>query len=516
VESRVEQFEQIRRDRDREGLSIRGLARRHGVHRRAVREALLSPVPPAKRVPVGRPAPKLGAYRVVIDSWLEADRVAPRKQRHTAKRIHQRLVDELGADVAETTVRQYVRARKRAMGWAVSEVFVPQIHAPGMEGEVDWGEADVVLAGVVMTVHLFVMRASFSGAAFCQASLVETQQAFLECHVQAFEWFGGVFPSLRFDNLKSAVKKVLKGRRRVESDRFVALRSHYLFASQFTTPGLEGAHEKGGVEGEVGRHRRNHLVPVPEVADLAELNRLLLAGCEADLDRRIDGRPVSVREAWGVERPLLLALPAEPFDACESAAPRVDAKSLVTIRQNRYSVPVALAGLKVSARVGAREITINHGGREVARHERLHGKYGTSAQLDHYLELLARKPGALEHSVALDQERDRGGWPDCFDQLWAALTGRYGRSDAARQMVDVLLLCRDHGPAAVELAVRGALAAGAHDGRAVAVLASRAQSAGRVAPAPLTGLDARLQAHDRPVPDLADYDQLRDQRKARR
>ena len=516
MESRVEQFEQIRRDRDREGLSIRGLARRHGVHRRAVREALLSPVPPAKRAPVGRPAPKLGAYRAVIDSWLEADRVAPHKQRHTAKRIHQRLVDELGADVAETTVRQYVRARKRAMGWAVSEVFVPQIHAPGMEGEVDWGEADVVLAGVVTTVHLFVMRASFSGAAFCQASLVETQQAFLELHVQAFEWFGGVFPSLRFDNLKSAVKKVLKGRRRVESDRFVALRSHYLFASQFTTPGLEGAHEKGGVEGEVGRHRRNHLVPVPEVADLAELNRLLLAGCEADLDRRIDGRPVSVREAWGVERPLLLALPAEAFDACESAAPRVDGKSLVTIRQNRYSVPVALAGLKVSARVGAREITINHGGREVARHERLHGKYGTSAQLDHYLELLARKPGALEHSVALAQERDRGGWPDCFDQLWAALTGRYGRSDAARQMVDVLLLCRDHGPAAVELAVRGALAAGAHDGRAVAVLARRAQSAGRVAPAPLTGLDARLQAHDRPVPDLADYDQLRDQREGGR
>jgi hypothetical protein len=167
--------------------------------------------------------------------------------------------------------------------------------------------------------------------------------------------------------------------------------------------------------------------------------------------------------------------------------------------------------LKVSARVGAREITINHGGREVARHERLHGKYGTSAQLDHYLELLARKPGALENSLALAQERDRGAWPDCFDQLWAALTGRYGRSDAARQMVDVLLLCRDHSPAAVELAVRGALTAGAHDGRAVAVLASRAQSAGRVAPAPLTGLDARLEAHDRPAPDLADYDQLRNQ-----
>jgi transposase len=516
VGSRVEQFEQIRRDRDREGLSIRGLAVRHGVHRRTVKQALASPVPLVKRSPVGRPAPKLGPYRAVIDSWLRADRDAPRKQRHTAKRIHQRLVDEHGADVAETTVRQYVRGRKRAMGWPVGEVFVPQVHAPGVEAEVDWGQAEVVLAGVATTVHLFVMRASFSGAAFCQASLVETQQAFLELHVQAFEWFGGVFPSLKFDNLKSAVKKVLKGRRRVESDRFVALRSHYLFASQFTTPGLEGAHEKGGVEGEVGRCRRNHLVPVPHVADLADLNRLLLAGCEQDLERRIDGRPVTVREAWAVERPLLLALPAEAFDACESAAPRVDAKSLVTIRQNRYSVPVALAGLKVGARLGAREITIQHGGREVARHERLHGKFGTSAQLDHYLELLARKPGGLENSLALHQERDRGAWPSCFDQLWAALIERYGRSDAARQMVDVVLLCREHGPDQVALAVRGALTAGAIDGRAVAVLARRAESPPAVV-VPLSGLEPRLAAHERPVPeDLADYDQLRDQQEVRR
>jgi transposase len=507
VKSRVEQFEQIRRDRDREGLSIRGLAVRHGVHRRAVRQALASAVPPVKRAAVGRPAPKLGPFRAVIDGWLEADRTAPRKQRHTARRIHQRLVDEYGADVAETTVRQYVRARKRAMGWAVGEVFVPQVHAPGMEGEVDWGEADVVLAGIVTTVHLFVMRASFSGAAFCQASLVETQQAFLELHVQAFEWFGGVFPTLRFDNLKSAVKKVLKGRRRVESDRFVAMRSHYLFVSQFTTPGIEGAHEKGGVENEVGRHRRNHLVPVPRVADLAELNRWLLAGCETDLARRIDGRSVTVGEAWAVERPLLLGLPVEPYDACETAAPRVDAKSLVTIRQNRYSVPVALAGLKVSAWVGAREITINHGGREVARHERLHGKAQTSAQLDHYLELLARKPGAMEHSVALHQERDRGSWPDCFDELWAALSQRYGRSDAARQMVDVVLLCREHGPAGVELAVRGALTAGAIDGRAVALLARRAQSTERAVSVPLTGLQPHLEAITRPLPDLTEYDE---------
>ena len=154
---------------------------------------------------------------------------------------------------------------------------------------------------------------------------------------------------------------------------------------------------------------------------------------------------------------------------------------------------------------GAREITVTHHDRVVARHERLHGRYGTRAILDHYLELLARKPGGLARSVALAQERERGAWPGCFDELWAQIAERYGASEAARQMVDVLMLAREHGPARLELAVRGALTAGAADGRAVAVLARRTA---QPAAAPLAGLDARLAAHDRPEPDLADYDQL--------
>jgi transposase len=503
----VEQFEQIRRDSEREGLSIRALAERHGVHRRAVRQALASPVPPAKRTPTSRPAPKLGAYREVIDGWLVDDLDAPRKQRHTAKRIWRRLVDEHGAQVAETTVRDYVRRRRRELGHGPGEVFVPQVHAPGQTAEVDWGEAVVELAGTPTRVNLFFMRSCFSGAAFSMASPVETQQAFLEGHAHAFAWFDGVFAEVRYDNLKSAVKQVLKGRRRVESDRFVAMRSHYLFDSLFTTPGVEGAHEKGGVEGEVGRLRRNHLVPVPQVGSIAQLNRLLVDACERDLGRRIAGRPGTVAEQNAIERPLLRALPAAgPFDATETTSVRVDAKALVTVRQNRYSVPVALAGLRVQAAVGAREIVICHRDQQVARHERLHGRFGTSAQLDHYLELLARKPGGLERSLPLAQAREQGAWPECFDQLWTQLAERYGASEAARQMVDVLMLVREHGPARVQLAVRGTLAAGAIDGRAVAVLARRTDSAAQ--PPPLRDLDARLAAHDRPQPDLAGYDAL--------
>ncbi len=164
-----------------------------------------------------------------------------------------------------------------------------------------------------------------------------------------------------------------------ETDRFIALRSHYLYESQFTIPGVEGAHEKGGVEGEVGRFRRRHLVPVPEVSTLAELNARMLAGCETDLQRRIAGRPETVGEAFARERPLLRGLPAERASTAEQATPRVNAKALVTIKQNSYSVPVRLAGLRVHSQVGAREIELRHGGELVALHERLQGRFGVSA-----------------------------------------------------------------------------------------------------------------------------------------
>ena len=505
MRSRLELFEQIRRDRDREELSIHELARRHGVHRRTVRQALASALPPARKRAQGRPAPKLGAYRELIDGWLTADREAPPKQRHTARRVFERLSDEHGVQVSERQVRRYVRERRRALGELVDELFVPLCHQPGAEAEVDWGEATVVLGGVETKVFLFLMRACFSGACFVQAHTRETQQAFLEAHVAAFDFFGGTFSLVRYDNLRSAVRKVLKGRRRVEADRFVCLRSHYLYESSFTRPGKQGAHEKGGVEGEVGRFRRAHLVPVPEVSSLAELNGLLAVACLADLRRTIRGRRETVSEALAKEVELLRALPDEPFDAAEHASPRADQKALVTVRQNQYSVPVALAGLRVAARIGAREIALSHDGREVACHPRLDGRFGVSAQLDHYLELLALKPGALGRSLALAQERERGAWPECFDELWQAIEARVGASEAARQLVDVLLLCRELGLARVELAVRGALAAGAHDGRAVAVLVRRSE---RTQPEPLEGLDERLSATQRPEPDLARYDRL--------
>ncbi len=236
----------------------------------------------------------VGDGAVDQDSDVIADRTAPRKQRHTARRVWERLVEEHDVKVAESTVRDYVRAAKRRLVLDHVEVTIPQHHELGAKAEVDFGSVRIYLAGVLTEVELFVMRMSASGKAFRHAYGNEAQEVFLDGHVHAFESFGGVPSRIRYDNLKTAVVKVLQGRSRVESERFVALRSHYGFESFFCRPGIDGAHEKGGVEGEIGRFRRRRLVPVPKVSTLAELNAILHAAVESDDARHIDSRFMTV------------------------------------------------------------------------------------------------------------------------------------------------------------------------------------------------------------------------------
>ena len=294
MRSRVELFEQIRRDRRLEELSIRELADRHKVHRRTVRQALADAVPPPRKVYPVRPRPAIDEWVTVIDAWLIADKDAPRKQRHTARRVWQRLVAEHQATCSEVTVSRYVARRRVELGLATREVSIPQTHLAGAEAEVDFGEFYATIAGLVVKCWMFVMRLSHSGKAFHVAFATQAQEAFLEGHVLAFDYFGGVPGRIRYDNLKPAVIRVLKGRDRTESERFTALRSHYGFDSFFCRPGIDGAHEKGGVEGEIGRFRRRHLVPVPKVASLAELNEVIASADLLDDDRVITGRPITI------------------------------------------------------------------------------------------------------------------------------------------------------------------------------------------------------------------------------
>jgi transposase len=247
--------------------TIRGIARKFGVHRRLVREAVVQALPPDRKPPQ-RQRPKLAPAIPFIEAILAADRRAPRKQRHTAHRIFHRLQAELPTcRVAESTVREYVRDRKRALGLLGRATCVPQSYAWGSEGQADWYEAVAELGGERQPLQVFALRSMASGGAFHRAYTHATQQAFLEAHEAAFHYFGGVFHHLLYDNLPLAVKRILRGREHEQTTRFIAFRSHWRFAATFCTPG-EG-HEKGGIEGVAGYFRRNHWVPIPEAPDLA-------------------------------------------------------------------------------------------------------------------------------------------------------------------------------------------------------------------------------------------------------
>jgi len=370
--SKVELFELIRRDHYVNGQSIRQIARQRRVHRRTVRQALASALPPLRKAPLREPPVLTRALRQVIDGWLKADRSAPRKQRHTGTRVHERLVKEQGYLGSAVTVRMYISRRRRELG-QVEEALVPQCYAPGEEAQVDWYEAEVEFPTGRQVVQFFVMRACFSGREFHMAFARQTQQAFLEGHVAAFGYFGGVFARVRYDNLGSAVKKVLRGRRREETERFIALRSHYLFEADFCRPGLAGAHEKGGVEGAVGRFRHHHLVPVPQMEDMAALNCYLRLACEVDDRRRPAGQTTSVEEAWVPERLELRALPVTSFPTAEVLSCRVDHSARIRVRTNHYSVPVALVGKRVEVRLHSHGLEVLHAGHVVANHERLQG-----------------------------------------------------------------------------------------------------------------------------------------------
>jgi len=519
----VELFEAIRRDDRVEELSVRALSDKYGVHRRTVRQALANAVPPVRKAPV-RVAPKLDPAKGLIDAMLTEDLTAPRKQRHTARRVLARLVDEHGfTDLTYSAVRDYVARRRpeiwAAAGKAIQDAFVPQTHEPGAEAEVDFADLWIDLAGVRTKVFLFTLRLSFSGKAVHRAYATQGQEAFLEGHQAAFEVLGGTpMFHIRYDNLKAAVSRVLFGRTRTESSRWVAFRSHYGFESFYCHPGVEGAHEKGGVEGEGGRFRRNHLVPVPQVASMAELNALLTGYDLADDTRRISNRTSSVGQHFTFEAPLLRPLPTEAFETGLTVTPRVDRYARVTVRQCHYSVPARLIGHRVRGVLRASELVLFDGRTQVASHERATVRGSEVLLLDHYLEVLVRKPGALRGATALAQARAAGTFTAAHEAFWAAARQAHGDGGGTRALVEVLLLHRHHAHTDVIAGITAALAVGAVSPDVVAVETRRhGQQATAAAAGPvvvslqarrLAELTDQLPLDLRPPPSVAAYDSL--------
>ncbi|MER5624464.1 hypothetical protein ABT061_25865 [Streptosporangium sp. NPDC002544] len=327
---------------------------------------------------------------------------------------------------------------------------------------------------------------------------------------------------IRYDNLKSAVAQVIGfSRSRVETDRWTAFRSHWGLDACYCRPGIEGAPEKGGVEGQIGWFRRNHLVPVPDVLSLQALNAMIDEWDAADEARRIGGWARTVGEFLEIERPLLRPLPTEPFETGRWLTPRVDRFAQVTVRTNKYSVPVRLIGRRVRVLLHASDLVIYDGRAEAARHERLPGKSGARLDLDHYLEALVRKPGALPGSTALEQARAAGKFTPVHDAWWAAARKAHGDAAGTRALVEVLLLHRHMDSEHVVAGLAAVLQAGALTADAVALEARKAadEADGQPAaddtpsvPSAVASLTARrlekLPPDTRPLPSVAAYDQL--------
>jgi len=499
---KVELFEEIRREYEFGNRSVRAIAKKVGVHRRMVRQALGNAVPPARK-PAQRKRPKLGPYLSFIDGILASDQKAPRKQRHTAHRIYTRLIGEMPqCDISEGTVRRYVSRKKEEMGVARRETFVPQAYEWGIEAQVDWYEAYADIGGERQKVQVFGMRSMASGAAFHRSYPRATQQAFLEAHELAFTYFGGVFKVVRYDNLSSAVKKIMRGRQREENEKFVAFRSHWRYQAEFCTPAA--GHEKGGIEGEAGYFRRNHWVPVPEAADLDELNEQLLVSCRRDEQRMIGDRSQMVGAGMLIEREHLLPMAEEGFDLAEESLPMVDKLGCVRVKSNWYSAPLK-AGTKVRAKTYAATIEIWQQGQRVARHPRCYGAGQQILDLEHYLEVLDRKPGALAGSRPLKQWREQGRWPESYDTLLHKLIERHGKQNGTREMIELIKLGRQHGYKRLEEMVRKALELGCWDGAAVRYLVCE-QMLDRSQPGPIeVGALAR---YGQALPVISGYDEL--------
>ena len=428
-----------------EGLSRRQAAERFGKDPRTIKKMCEFSAPPGYRRAKPAARPKLDPFRGVIEAILAADLHAPVKQRHTAKRIFERLRDEHGYLGGATVVKDYVRGARIT----AREMFVPLAHPPG-HAQVDFGEAVAIIAGVRQKIHFFCMDLPQSDAGFVKAYPAETTEAFLDGHVAAFAFFGGVPVSILYDNLKIAVARILGDGKRVRSRAFTELQSHYLFADRFGRPGK--GNDKGNVEGLVKYARKNYMVPIPQAASFAALNAMLTAACTRRQDDVLRGFAATISARMTADVAAFRNDPAGPFEPCEKVATRVSAFSLVRYRTNDYSVPTRYGHREVLVKGFVDEVVIVCGAEIVARHTRSYAKADLIFDPIHYLELLERKPGALDQAAPLQ------GWdlPDEFAVLRRLLENRMGVR-GRREFIQVLRLMEIFAIEDVAAAIKTAL-----------------------------------------------------------
>lgn len=441
------------------------------------------------------PAPQLGAYHAVIQQWLEADQTAPRKQRHTSRRIWQRLRDEYGATVSESTVRHYVAQLRRRLHPEDVPVFLDLVFDPGEAAQVDWGEAKIVLDGHEWTAQIFCMRLAHSGAAFVQVFPHQRLEAFLAAHVAAFDFFGGIPQHLIYDNLTTAVQRILHGRGRQLNARFAEFVAHYVYLPLFATPA--SGWEKGLVEGLVGYARRTFMVPVPTAPDWNTLNARLRAQCLQERDRvlpRRHGDTIGI--LWDRERTAFLPLPPQAFQPATWWTVRVSSQSLVRHHRAVYSVPTSYVGQSLRLAAFWDHVELWTLTERVASHP-LGQPDELQLQLDHYLDALRHKPGAVRNARVV---RDLGPVVRSYQQAFLAV-----HPEAYGAFVDILFLFRRFPATQILDAQPAALTAGCFDAEALSQRLSH-PAAGNPADAPQVAQNPQGPRVAQPHPRL--YDQL--------
>jgi transposase len=445
----VDLYSRVRRACHVEGMSKSAAARLFGIDRKTVAKMLKHSVPPGYRR-LGPPVrPKLDPFIPIIDRILEEDKGVLKKQRHTAKRIFERLREEHGFAGGITIVTDYVREKKRR----TREVFVPLVHPPG-HAQVDFGEALGEIGGVVRKLHYFAMALPHSDAFFIKAYPAETTEAFCDGHVSAFAFFGGVPLSILYDNTNLAVARILGDGTRQRTRAFSELQSHYLFEDRFGRPGK--GNDKGHVEGVIGLGRRNFLVPMPRFESFEALNVSLEEQCLKRQDAVLRGHGETIGERLMRDLDALMALPPAPYDACEKLSTRATSISMVRYRGSDYSVPVAYAHHEVQVRGYVDAVVIGCGTEIIARHRRSYDRADMVFDPMHFLPLLEQKIGALDQAAPLQ------GWelPGEFATLRRLLEARMGKQ-GKREYVQVLRLLETFEISHVHGAVRQALDLGA-------------------------------------------------------
>jgi len=454
----MEQWAEIRRRVLSDEISKRAACAEYDIHWDTLQKILTHPEPPGYRLTKPRRS-KLDPFLPIIHEILESDRTVHRKQRHTAKRIFERLRDEYGYEGGKTIVQDAVSAWKQQK----REVFLPLSHRPG-EAQVDFGFADVQLNGELTQVALFVMTLPYSDAIYIQAFPRECTESFLEGHVRAFEFLGGVPIRISYDNSKIAVAKIIGSRERKVTREFLRLKSHFLFEDHFCL--VRRANEKGHVERLLDFARRNFLVPVPRVESLETLNRQLEQRCREDLERQLRGKPAPKRELLAEEQQQFLRpLPQQTFEGRRVKQAKASSLALIRFDNNSYSVPTQYAYRQITIVATVDEVRLVFEDRLIARHRRHWGREEYFFDPVHYLALLERKPGGFDHARPLEN------WdlPVCFGILRRRLEAEFAGS-GTREFIKVLRLLEKHSLSTLKHAVRHGLEIGATGADAIRVI----------------------------------------------